>query len=103
MDLNVLTLRHPITLLRLAFRKLIRIASERWFFRSRTGSPLTPAPPENLIDVRALVQQTPLEELNRSAEAFFHDLTDWNQQLAKPFSSVSDTPGLLINFAIALQ
>ena len=55
------------------------------------------------IDVRKLIAETPIEELNRTAEAYFTSLTDWNDHLAKPFSRADDAPQLLINLAVTIQ
>jgi ubiquinone/menaquinone biosynthesis C-methylase UbiE len=56
-----------------------------------------------LIDVRQLMAQSSIEELNRLAEEYFSRLTDWNYHLSKPFGSLDETPQLLINFAVILQ
>lgn len=102
MDLNTVTLRHPRTLVRLAFRKLLRIV------RGETATPataeeVTADPGEPLIDPKALIAQYSIEELNRTAEVYFSSLASWDYHLAKPFSTVADAPGLLINFATMLQ
>ncbi|HEV7857838.1 MAG TPA: methyltransferase domain-containing protein [Pyrinomonadaceae bacterium] len=56
-----------------------------------------------LIDVRQLMAQSSIEELNRLAEEYFSRLTDWNYHLSKPFGALDETPQLLINFAVILQ
>ncbi len=96
MDLNVLTLRHALTLARLAIR--------------RGGKRQAPAPQssekpagETAIDVRSLLAQRSIEELNATAERYFAGLGDWTDHLAKPFATAGDAPGLLINFATMLQ
>jgi ubiquinone/menaquinone biosynthesis C-methylase UbiE len=58
---------------------------------------------EELIDVRQLMAQSSIEELNRLAEEYFSRLTDWNYHLSKPFGALDETPQLLINFAVILQ
>jgi len=58
---------------------------------------------EELIDVRRLMAESSLEELNRLAEEYFSRLSDWNFHLAKPFGSIDETAQLLINFAVVLQ
>lgn len=62
----------------------------------------TPAT-QNEIDVRKLIAETPIDELNRMAEAYFASLTDWEDHLAKPFSRADDAPQLLINLGVTLQ
>lgn len=102
MDLNTVTLRHPRTLVRLAFRKLLRV------LRGETAAPAkTPEesaePAEPPIDPKVLIAQHSIEDLNRTAEDYFASLGNWDYHLAKPFSTVADAPGLLINFATMLQ
>ncbi|HEU5162392.1 MAG TPA: class I SAM-dependent methyltransferase [Thermoanaerobaculia bacterium] len=98
MDFNTLTLRHPRTLLRLARKKLVRI------IRGEVPEP-EPAPPADpdRIDVRELIARSSLDELNRKAEEYFSSLTTWDYHLAKPFSTTTDAPALLINFATMIQ
>jgi SAM-dependent methyltransferase len=55
------------------------------------------------IDVKQLIADTSLEDLNRLAEDYFAQVDDWNFHLAKPFGAVEDAPQLLINFAVVLQ
>jgi ubiquinone/menaquinone biosynthesis C-methylase UbiE len=57
----------------------------------------------NTIDVKRLIAETSLEDLNRLAEDYFAQVDDWNFHLAKPFGSVEEAPQLLINFAVILQ
>lgn len=98
MDLNVLTLRHAKTVVKLALRKLVG---------PRPSSP--PAPPaaeadgQELIDVGDLIARSSIDELNRAADEYFAKLSDWSFHLAKPFSNISDTPHLLINLGTAIQ
>jgi SAM-dependent methyltransferase len=58
---------------------------------------------KELIDVRQLVAESSVEELNQLAEEYFASLTSWDYHLAKPFGSLDDTPQLLINFAVVMQ
>ncbi|HEY0789187.1 MAG TPA: class I SAM-dependent methyltransferase [Thermoanaerobaculia bacterium] len=100
MDFNTLTLRHPRTLLRLARKKLVRI------IRGEVPPPPSPEPaaaPPGWVDVRDLIARSSLEELNRKAEEYFSSLESWDYHLAKPFSTTTDAPGLLINFATMIQ
>jgi SAM-dependent methyltransferase len=55
------------------------------------------------IDVKQLIAETSLEELNRLAEHYFAHVDDWSFHLAKPFGAVEEAPQLLINFAVVLQ
>src|SRR5712691_553402 len=56
-----------------------------------------------VIDVRELMAEASVEELNRRAEEYFARVSDWNYHLAKPFGSLDEVPQLLINFAVILQ
>ena len=58
---------------------------------------------QDYIDVRKLVAETPMEQLNRTAEAYFASLESWEHHLAKPFASVDDAPQLLISLGTVLQ
>jgi SAM-dependent methyltransferase len=58
---------------------------------------------QDFIDVRKLIAETPMEELNRTAEAYFSSLESWEHHLAKPFSNVDDAPQLLISLGTVLQ
>lgn len=64
---------------------------------------LTAAPPSDFIDVRKLIAETPLEQLNRTAEEYFSSLESWEHHLAKPFANVDDAPQLLITLGTVLQ
>jgi ubiquinone/menaquinone biosynthesis C-methylase UbiE len=55
------------------------------------------------IDVAELVEQTSIEELNRSAEEYFASITNWDHQLTKPFSQAHEAPSLLIDMAVLMQ
>ena len=59
--------------------------------------------PPHYIEVKKLIAETPIEELNRTAEAYFASLTDWEDHLAKPFSRAEDAPQLLINLGVTIQ
>jgi SAM-dependent methyltransferase len=61
------------------------------------------APPSDFIDVKQLIASTSMEELHRTAEAYFASLENWEHHLAKPFANVDDTPHLLINLGTVLQ
>jgi len=70
--------------------------------------PLRPPAPEagaapQFIDVKQLIAETSIEELNRTAEAYFASLTEWEDHLAKPFSRAEDAPQLLINLGLIIQ
>jgi ubiquinone/menaquinone biosynthesis C-methylase UbiE len=58
---------------------------------------------EGEIDVRSLLTELSVEELNQYAEEYFSRLTDWEYHLAKPFGASDEVPQLLINFAVVLQ
>jgi ubiquinone/menaquinone biosynthesis C-methylase UbiE len=58
---------------------------------------------EDEIDVRSLLTELSVEELNQYAEEYFSRLTDWEYHLAKPFGALDEVPQLLINFAVVLQ
>lgn len=58
---------------------------------------------EDEIDVRRLLTELSVEELNHYAEDYFARLTDWEYHLAKPFGALDEVPQLLINFAVVLQ
>jgi SAM-dependent methyltransferase len=107
MELNTVTLRHPLTLVKLAARKLFRSTTQnagRPSASNESGTPADGEPQgEPLIDVRELRSNTSLEDLNIAAESYFAGLKNWNDHLAKPFSRADDAPGLLINFAIMIQ
>lgn len=58
---------------------------------------------EGEIDVRRLLAELSVEELNKYAEDYFACLTDWEYHLAKPFGTHDEVPHLLINFSVVLQ
>jgi ubiquinone/menaquinone biosynthesis C-methylase UbiE len=59
--------------------------------------------PSDFIDVRDLIANASIEELNRTAEQYFAGLDNWQHHLAKPFANAGDTPTLLINVAVLLE
>jgi SAM-dependent methyltransferase len=72
--------------------------------RPLPGTRLLMAPPADPpIEVRELLARTSIEELNRTAEHYFASLTDWDDQLAKPFSKPVDTAPILSNLATLLH
>jgi SAM-dependent methyltransferase len=62
-----------------------------------------PARREDPVDVRRMIADTTVEELNRTAEEYFSRLPDWEHHLAKPFNSADDTPTILMGVAAMLQ
>jgi len=67
----------------------------------RAGHP--PARKEDAVDVKQLIAQTTVADLNRAAEEYFSRLADWEHHLAKPFSNADDTPTLLTAVSTMLQ
>jgi ubiquinone/menaquinone biosynthesis C-methylase UbiE len=63
----------------------------------------TVARDETFVDVNDLIARSSLDDLNRTAEAYFASLTDWDFHLAKPFSRADEAPAMLINLAVLLQ
>ncbi|HEX8176597.1 MAG TPA: methyltransferase domain-containing protein [Pyrinomonadaceae bacterium] len=57
----------------------------------------------DFVDVRQLIKNLSVEELNESAEEYFAQLESWEHHLAKPFADVIETPELLVSFAHLLQ
>lgn len=55
------------------------------------------------IDVKRLMHESSIEELNRLAEEYFAQVNDWSYHLAKPFGSIEEAPQLLINLAVVIQ
>lgn len=55
------------------------------------------------IQVRQIIDNASLEELNRRADEYFSSLAEWEHHLTKPFSNVDETPTLLTNVATLLQ
>lgn len=59
--------------------------------------------PQGIVDVKALIARTSLEDLHRTAEEYFASLTDWDHHLSKPFSKPEETPPLLMDVVGLLQ
>jgi ubiquinone/menaquinone biosynthesis C-methylase UbiE len=55
------------------------------------------------VDVRELIANASIDDLNRAAEQYFATLTDAEDQLAKPFSNTSEAPALLASLAALLH
>jgi ubiquinone/menaquinone biosynthesis C-methylase UbiE len=51
----------------------------------------------------ATVSDDEIALYNKTAEAYFASLTNWDHHLAKPFSLTEETPALLANLATVLQ
>lgn len=62
-----------------------------------------PVHQDDFIDVRKLIASTSPEDLNRTAEAYFSSLDNWEHHLAKPFARAEETPQLLISLGTVLQ
>jgi SAM-dependent methyltransferase len=60
-------------------------------------------PDPTFIDVRRMIDETSIDDLNRTAEQYFASLADWEHHLAKPFNKAEDAPAMLINVATILQ
>ena len=58
---------------------------------------------EEFIDVKQLMAESSVEQLNQLAEEYFARTQDWNFHLSKPFGSIEEAPQLLINLAVVLQ
>ncbi len=63
-----------------------------------TGRSLQPS-----IDVRRVVAETSITDLNQRAEQYFSSLDQWDHHLAKPFASPAEAPWLLMNAAVLLR
>lgn len=59
--------------------------------------------PDDFIDVKQLIAESSIDELNKLAETYFARTEDWTFHLSKPFGSIDEAPQLLINFAVVLQ
>jgi ubiquinone/menaquinone biosynthesis C-methylase UbiE len=59
--------------------------------------------PSDFIDVKKLIAETSIEELNRTAEEYFGGLKEWEHHLAKPFNNADEAATILTNFATILQ
>jgi len=67
---------------------------------ARQGGATKADPP---VDVRQLIQQTGIDDLNRRAEEYFSTLKNWDHHLAKPFNNPEEAPTLLAGVATMLQ
>lgn len=99
----MLTLRHPITLARLALKKLSRMMTRSASRVSAADEQSRETSRHEFIDYRDLIANANIEELNRKAEEYFAKLSSWDFHLSKPFSSISEAPAHLMNFAVVLQ
>ncbi|HUP61655.1 MAG TPA: methyltransferase domain-containing protein [Thermoanaerobaculia bacterium] len=66
---------------------------------------LEPTPPhesDELINVRELIRNLSIDELNRKADQYFAGMTSFESQLAKPFGSFGDAPSMLINIGVLM-
>lgn len=61
--------------------------------------------PDNsdLIDVKQLIADTSVEDLNKKAEEYFAKIENWDYHLAKPFGSVDEASQLLTDLAVVLK
>ena len=83
-------------------------AVRKWTARATTAAEpqveiASSSPEPDFIDVQRLIASTSIEELNRTAEAYFAGLQEWEHHLAKPFANPDDTPQLLISLGAVLQ
>ena len=53
----------------------------------------------DLIDVDEFIQEHSVEEFCEAAESYFARITNWNEMLAKPFSSIQDSQHVLVEFS----
>lgn len=70
---------------------------------SMAEAAIAPQIPDGFIDVRRMIEETSIDDLNRTAEQYFSSLTEWEHHLAKPFNKAEDAPAMLINVATILQ
>jgi SAM-dependent methyltransferase len=59
--------------------------------------------PSDLIDVRRMIAESSIDQLNETAEGYFSSLANWDGHLAKPFNNAEDAPAILINLGTILQ
>ncbi|MDT4896046.1 MAG: hypothetical protein QOH25_1123 [Acidobacteriota bacterium] len=57
----------------------------------------------SFIDVRQLIKELSVEELNQTAEEFFARVDNWDYLHTKPFAAINETPELLVCFAQVVQ
>lgn len=60
-------------------------------------------PPVDSIAPEELIRSVGIDTLNARAEQYFARGDDWTQQLAKPFSSPTEAPAMLISLGVVLQ
>lgn len=53
----------------------------------------------DLIDVDRFIQEHSVEEFCEAAESYFSRIDNWNEMLAKPFSSIRDSQHVLVEFS----
>lgn len=53
----------------------------------------------DLIDVDKFIQEHSVEEFCEAAESYFSRIDNWNEMLAKPFSSIQDSQHVLVEFS----
>lgn len=58
---------------------------------------------ERPIQIRDLLSETSIDELNGRAETYFASLTDWDDQFAKPFSKVAEAPPILASAGVLID
>jgi len=58
---------------------------------------------EAFIDVKRMIAETSIDDLNTIAEKYFSSLDNWEHHLAKPFARFEDAPQLLISLGTLLQ
>ena len=58
---------------------------------------------DHVIDVQDLIAAKSVEEHAQAAEEYFAHLSNWDHQLAKPFSNFDEMPQLLVNLAVLIQ
>lgn len=69
----------------------------------RVGARRVQAGPDAPIDVRQLMADASIDELNRAAEEYFSSLTEWDHHLAKPLTTPEEAPALLTDVALLIQ
>jgi SAM-dependent methyltransferase len=75
------------------------VEAPREHARPRAGT----SRPDEPVDVRELISQTGIADLNRRAEEYFSTLKNRDHHLAKPFNNPEETPSLLTGVATMLQ
>jgi SAM-dependent methyltransferase len=67
------------------------------------GHPEVPGVPADYLSPAELRARLSARDLRIKAENYFAGLTDWTDQLRKPFSRIEDAPHMLVNFAVVLE